>query len=69
MKKNMNAVDKTVRLVIAAAIAVLYILGVLKGVTGVALLIVGIVLIVTSILGICPLYWLTGLSTLKKNPK
>lgn len=66
MKKNMSNTDKVIRVIVAALIAVLYLTGVFKGTLGLVLLIIGIVLVVTSLLGICPLYSLFGLNTNKK---
>ena len=66
MKKNMSNTDKVIRVIVAALIAVLYLTGVIKGTLGLVLLIIGIVLIVTSLVGICPLYSLLGLRTNKK---
>jgi hypothetical protein len=69
MKKNMGTTDKTIRIIIAGLIAVLYIAGVLKGTLALILLIVAIIFVVTSILGFCPLYTPFGISTGKKADK
>jgi diacylglycerol kinase len=67
MKKNMGSTDKTIRVIVAALIAILY-LTVLKSTTlGLILLILAIVLVVTSLIGFCPLYTLFGWNTLKKG--
>lgn len=67
MKKNMSTADKIIRVLIAAVIAVLYLTGIIKGTMGVVLLAVGVVFIITSLLGICPLYLLFGIRTNKKT--
>jgi hypothetical protein len=67
MKKNMGSADKTIRVALAALIAVLYITGVLKGTLALILLILAIVFVVTSLLGFCPLYTIFGWNTNKKG--
>lgn len=67
MKKNMGTIDIIVRLVIAALVAVLYFMHVISGITGIILLIIAGVLIITSILGICPLYMVLGINTRGKK--
>ncbi len=56
MKKNVGTVDKVVRIVLAAAIVVLFFTRVITGTLGIILLILAGILVLTSILGICPLY-------------
>ena len=63
----MSTADKIIRVLIAAVIAVLYLTGIIKGTMGVVLLAVGVVFIITSLLGICPLYLLFGIRTNKKT--
>lgn len=63
----MGSTDKTVRLIVAAVIAVLYLLGILKGITGLVILIIGIALVVTSLVGFCPVYQVFGLNSKRKS--
>lgn len=56
-----------VRFVAAMAIAYLYYAEIVTGVTGIILLIAGAVLFITAIAGVCPLYSLLGISTLRKK--
>jgi hypothetical protein len=67
MKKNLGTIDKVVRILIAVVVAVLYFTGVISGTLGVILLIVSGVFILTSIVGICPLYLPFGISTTGKK--
>ena len=67
MKKNMSNTERIIRVVVAALIAVLYLTGVIKGTLGLVLLIVGILLVITSLLGFCPIYPLLGINTSKKT--
>ncbi len=66
LKKNMGTLDRVVRLVIAAVIAILYFTGSLSGTAAVILGILAIVFVVTSFVGFCPGYLPFGLSTRKK---
>lgn len=67
MKKNMGMVDKTIRVIIAAVIALLYYLGVISGTLAIVLMIFAIIFIVTSLIGFCPLYPILGMDTKKKE--
>lgn len=67
MKKNMGTIDRAVRVLVAAIIAVLYFLGVLPGVWAVILGVLAVVFIATSFVGTCPLYLPLGLSTAGKE--
>jgi hypothetical protein len=63
MKKNMGTVDRVVRVLVAVVILILYFTHVISGTLAVILLILGGIFAVTSLLGFCPLYLLSGLST------
>ena len=67
MKTNMGPVDRVIRLVIAAAIAVLYCTKTINGVLAVVLCILAVIFIATALIGFCPLYALLGISTKKKT--
>lgn len=67
MKKNIGTIDKVVRILIAVAVAVLYFTHIISGTLGIVLLILAGVLVLTSLVGICPLYLPFGLSTQKKE--
>lgn len=66
MKKNMGILDRALRIVLALLIVGLYFAGLISGVSAIVLLVIGGVLVLTSFVGICPLYLPFGLSTLKK---
>jgi len=66
LNKNMGTLDRIVRLVIAAVIAVLYFTGNLSGLAAIILGILAVIFVVTSLVGFCPLYVLFGFSTRKK---
>lgn len=63
----MGIIDIAVRLVIAVLLIVLYFTHVVTGTTGIVLLVVAGVLILTSVFGICPMYMPFNLSTRSKE--
>jgi len=67
MKKNMGAIDKTIRILIAAALVIMYFTGVITGTIGIVLIIFSVIFVLTSLVGTCPLYLPFGLSTLRKK--
>ena len=66
MKKNMGTVDRTIRIVIAIAIAALYFTGRIGGTLALVLGFFAAVFVLTSFVGTCPLYIPLGLSTRKE---
>jgi len=67
MKKNMGTIDKTVRIVLAFVVVVLFFTHVVSGVLGIVLLVVAGIFVLTSLISFCPLYWPFGISTCKKK--
>lgn len=65
MKANMGSIDKTVRLLIATLLIVLYFLGVVEGVLGTVALGIAAVFTLTSVISFCPLYAVFGITTCK----
>ncbi len=65
----MGGVDKILRIIVAAIIVVLYLLGKISGTLGIVLLVVAAVLSIVSMVGSCPLYLPFGISTLPKEKK
>lgn len=63
MPNNMGTIDRVVRAVVAVAIAALYFAGAISGTLAIILGIVAAVLLLTSIVGFCPLYYPFQLST------
>ena len=62
MKKNMGTFDKSIRLLIAIILVVLYFTNVISG----TFIIAG-VFILTSLLSFCPLYTVLGFNTCEKK--
>ena len=68
MIKNMGGLDRIIRLTIVLAIGVAFALGKITGVLALALGVVGLAFLLTSLVGTCPIYLPFGLSTrLKKT--
>ncbi|HAN19254.1 MAG: hypothetical protein A2X13_01135 [Bacteroidetes bacterium GWC2_33_15] len=65
MKKNMGKVDKTIRIIVALVIAILFFTKIITGTLGIILLVVAGVFLVTSFISFCPLYTLVGCNTCK----
>ena len=63
MQKNMSNVDRVVRFIVAVVVALLYATGVLSGWAAIVLGIIALVLLVTAVVGVCPLYALLGITT------
>lgn len=73
MKTNMGTTDRVIRTLIALAIITFYVLGYISGTWAIVLLIISGIFILTSLIGICPLYSLFGIRTnhpkMKSTPK
>ena len=67
MKNNMGTIDRIMRLVVFAAAAGLYFGGAITGVFGLIVMILGVVFLLTSFVGFCPLYAPFGLSTCERK--
>ncbi|MBL0055190.1 MAG: DUF2892 domain-containing protein [Chitinophagaceae bacterium] len=65
MKKNMGSIDRIIRVVIAAVIAVLYFTNIISGTLGIILLALGGIFLLTSLVSFCPLYLPFGINTCK----
>jgi len=67
MKANMGITDRTLRIIAAIVLGVLYFTNVITGTLGIILLIAGIVFLLTSLVSFCPIYPLLGMNTKKKT--
>ncbi len=65
MKKNMGKIDKTVRVLIAIVVGILYFTGTISGTLGIVLMALSAVFLLTSLLNFCPLYVPFGINTCK----
>jgi len=67
MKKNMGTIDKSIRILVAVLVVVLYFTHVISGILAIVLLALSAIFVVTSLISFCPLYLPLGLSTRKKE--
>ncbi len=65
--KNMGNMDRAVRAIIAAGIAVLWLTGVINGIVALVLGVVAVAFAATSASGNCPAYRPFGFSTRKRG--
>lgn len=63
MKKNVGSIDKMIRVGAALVIIALYVANVISGTIGIILLVVAALLIITSLVSFCPVYWPFGISS------
>jgi hypothetical protein len=63
MKANMGGVDRTIRIVVAVLIAILYFTGTITGTLGLVALVLAGVFLATSLISFCPLYSIFGINT------
>lgn len=57
MKKNIGTLDRSIRVLAAIGIAVLYYMGILSGMVAIILLAIAAIFILTGLLNFCPLYY------------
>lgn len=65
MTKNMGSLDRIIRVSLAVLVAVLYFTNVISGTWAIILGILALVLLLTSLVGVCPLYMSFKFSTRK----
>jgi len=65
MKKNIGNYDKIIRTVLAIAIIGAYVFQLISGILAMVLLIVAAIFVVTSFVGVCPIYLPFGVSSYK----
>ncbi len=67
MKRNMGNLDRILRIIVAFAIIVLYFMHIISGMVAIVGLVLSAVFILTSFIGVCPLYMPFGISTQEKK--
>lgn len=67
MKKNMGALDKSLRVLIAIVIALLFYLDVIEGTLAYVLMAFAIIFLITSFISFCPLYPILGINTCRRK--
>ena len=66
MKKNMNIVDRGIRIALALAAGVLIALGVITGPLAIVVGVFAAVFLITSFFAVCPIYTIMGISTKRR---
>lgn len=69
MKTNVGKTDKTIRIVVAIVLGVLFFTGTVTGVLAYVALAIGAIMLVTATFGTCPLYSLFGFSSCPVSKK
>ena len=64
----MGATDKAIRIIVAILFFVLFLSKMVVGIAAIILLVIAIVFLITSWVGVCPLYSLLGINSCKKQP-
>ena len=67
MKANMGNTDRLIRVILALVMIALYATETVTGTTGIVLLVLAAVFILTSLVKFCPMYPLVGLNTCPKK--
>lgn len=63
MKRNLGNLDKTLRVLLAVVVAILYFSNVISGTLAIILGAVAIIFVLTSMVNFCPLYAALGLNS------
>lgn len=63
----MGTLDRSVRIIIAIVVGILYYMEIISGTVGLVLMILAVIFVATSFISFCPLYWPFGISTKKKS--
>jgi hypothetical protein len=69
VKKNVNSIDKVIRILLAIVLGVLIFTSQVAGILAIVLGVLAVVLVLTSFFSFCPIYALLNLSTIKKSEK
>lgn len=67
MKTNVGKTDRIIRILLAFILAALYFTGTLTGTLGIIAIILALVLVITALLGFCPLYFPCRINTNKEH--
>jgi len=67
MKKNMGGLDRTIRIIFAVVIAILYFTEKIEGTLATVLIVLAAIFVLTSVINFCPLYTALGINTGKKD--
>jgi hypothetical protein len=65
MKTNESVLDRIIRVIVGIVFLALYFTGTVTGTLGIVLIVLGAVLLLTGVVGFCPLYKLLKINTNK----
>lgn len=63
MAKNVGGLDRTIRIALAAAVALAYFMGWISGTLATVLGVMALVMLVTGLVSFCPLYRILGINS------
>lgn len=66
MKANMGTIDRTIRILLALAVGLLYYFGYISGTVAIVPGVIAVIFLLTGIVSFCPLYVPLGISTRKQ---
>jgi len=66
MDVNVGLIDRLIRTIVAIAVILLYLMDIISGPVAIFLGIIAVLFLLTSFLGICPVYNFFGIKTTKK---
>jgi hypothetical protein len=69
MKSNINSTDRILRAMFAAVVAIFYFTNTIAGPLSIALIVAAAIILLTSVLNFCPIYYALGISTNKRKFK
>ncbi len=67
MKTNVGLTDKAIRIVVALLVTILIYKNILSGTLAIVAGIIAVLLLITTLIGFCPLYRIFGISTCKRK--
>ena len=67
MKQNIGVFDRTIRILFAAILAILYFTGTVTGSAGIVFLLLAAILLITAITRFCGLYKILGVTSCKRK--
>lgn len=67
LTENLGAADKVVRVIVSAVIVILFVMDVIGGPLAAGLLALSAILVLTALVGVCPLYKIFGMTSRRKR--
>lgn len=67
LDENLGAADKAIRVIVSAVIVILFLMDVIGGPLAAGLLALSAILVLTALVGFCPLYKMFGIASRRKR--